>query len=82
LPAETRDALVDSIRSRPAPQRRPGGNFYLNKVAWLGPAFIRLVLEAVDEQAVTLSNAAGLLGVKVSQFDTLRTTVETRAAMG
>ncbi len=82
LPAETRDALVDSIRSRPAPQRRPGGNFYLNKVAWLGPAFIRLVLEAVDEQAVTLSNAAGLLGVKVSQFDTLRTTVETHAAMG
>lgn len=82
LPSAAGQDLVESIRSRPAPERSPGGNFYLNKVSWLGPAFIRLVLEAVDEQALTLSNAAGLLGVKVSQFDRLRTTVETRTAMG
>jgi Zn-dependent peptidase ImmA (M78 family) len=82
LPGDAGNHLVDEIKGRPAPAHDPGGNFYLNKVAWLGPTFIRLVLEAVDEQAVTLSNAAGLLGAKVSQFDRLRQTVDSRAGSG
>jgi Zn-dependent peptidase ImmA (M78 family) len=73
------DALVEDVRSRKAPPRSRGGNFYRNKVTWLGPSFIRLVLEAVDEQALTLSSASGLLGAKVGQFDKLRQTLDDRA---
>ena len=46
----------------------------------LGPGFIRLVLGAAEANAVPLSNAAGLLGVKVNNFGRLRETIESRAA--
>jgi Zn-dependent peptidase ImmA (M78 family) len=74
------DDVVAELRER-ARQREPsegGGNYYLTTVARLGPAFIRLVLTAVDGQTVTYPAAAGLLGVKVNNFDRLRATAADR----
>jgi Zn-dependent peptidase ImmA (M78 family) len=67
---------------RIARERSPGGNYYRNKITWLGPAFVRLVLEAADGQALTLSNAAGLLEAKVNHFHRLRETLDRRAEFG
>jgi Zn-dependent peptidase ImmA (M78 family) len=82
LPRAEADALIARIRLREPAERKPGGNYYRNKVTWLGPAFIRLVLDAADGQALTLSNAAGLLEAKVNQFPTLRARVDERAEFG
>lgn len=76
------DVVIDMIRARPARVRSSGGNFYRNKITWLGPRFVRLVLEAADSQAVTLSGAAGLLEAKVNQFQRLRETLDQRAEFG
>lgn len=82
LPEGQVTGLIGLVRSRQSKPRRPGGNYYRNKITWLGPAFIRLVMNAVDDQAVTLSNAAGLLEAKVDHFPGLRQTVDDRAQFG
>jgi Zn-dependent peptidase ImmA (M78 family) len=82
LKRDEADEAIELIKARPHRQRSKGGDYYRNKVTWLGPSFVRLVLEAVDAQAVTLSNAAGLLGAKVNQFQRLRETVDQRAEFG
>lgn len=56
-----------------------GGNYYRNQLGRLGPAFIRLVLAGLDSQALTYPAASSLLGVKVNNFDKLRTYTEERA---
>ena len=74
------DEVVEALRER-ARTREPGeggGNYYSTTVARLGPAFIRLVMSAVDSQAVTYPAAAGVLGVKVNNFERLRETVADR----
>lgn len=82
LPEDAAEALIAAIRARPPRERSGGGNFYRNIVTWLGPSFVRLVLEGADSQAVTLSSAAGLLGTKVNQFQRLRETLDQRAEFG
>jgi hypothetical protein len=42
---------------------------------------VRLVFSALDSQALTYPAAAGLLGVKVNHFDTLREYVQRRAEL-
>ncbi len=70
--------VINQIRARGGPRRGSGGNYYRTKITRLGPAFIRLVFDALDGQALTLSNAAGLLDTKVNHFEKLRHTVATR----
>jgi Zn-dependent peptidase ImmA (M78 family) len=70
---EANEAL-DEIRRR----RRPaddggGGNYYSTQIGRMGPAFIRLVFTALENQALTYPGASGLLGVKVNNFSKLRT---------
>lgn len=72
-------AVLREISRRPD-KKEAGGSYYLNKITWLGPSYIRLVLDAVDEQALTLSNAAGLLGARVSHFRKLRELADERSA--
>lgn len=75
------DGVVEAIHER-ARRREPGegggGNYYSTMVGRLGPAFIQLVFSAVDSQAVTYPAAAGLLGVKVNNFEKLRERVAER----
>jgi Zn-dependent peptidase ImmA (M78 family) len=74
------DAVIDQIQERTQP-REPGeggGNYYLTTVARLGPAFIQLVMAAVDRQVVTYPAASGLLGAKVNNFQKLRETAAER----
>ncbi len=63
--------IITAIDARGVRPRGSGGNYYRNQITWLGPAFTRLVLDAAEGQALTLSNAAGLLKAKVHQFDRL-----------
>jgi Zn-dependent peptidase ImmA (M78 family)/DNA-binding XRE family transcriptional regulator len=79
MPRDEIEAVIAAIRRRPPRGKGGGGNYYRTKITRLGPGFIRLVFNAVDGQALTLSNAAGLLEAKVNNFDTLRRTLETRA---
>jgi Zn-dependent peptidase ImmA (M78 family) len=60
---------------------RKGGNYYRTMVARLGPAYVQLVFQALDSQAVTYPAAAGLLGVKVNNFEKLRQTTLDRAGV-
>jgi Zn-dependent peptidase ImmA (M78 family) len=71
--------VIERIRDRPARTRGKGGDYYRTMTTRLGPAFIRLVLGAAEANVVPLSNAAGLLGVKVNNFGRLRQVVESRA---
>jgi Zn-dependent peptidase ImmA (M78 family) len=57
-----------------------GGNYYWNRIAQLGPSFVRLVLTALDSQALTYPRASGLLGVKLNNFGTLRDYMTRRTA--
>ena len=82
MPQWKADSVIETITGRPPRQRSSGGDYYRNKVTWLGPSFVRLVLDAVDGQVVTLSSAAGLLGAKVNHFQRLRETVDSRAEFG
>jgi Zn-dependent peptidase ImmA (M78 family)/transcriptional regulator with XRE-family HTH domain len=72
--------VIDRIRSRPPRARGTGGggDYYRTMTTRLGPGFIRLVLGAAEVNALPLSNAAGLLGVKVNNFGRLRQTIESR----
>lgn len=79
------DSVLDRIRLRSAAAPRSeggGGNYYLTKVARLGPSFVQLVFSALDNQALSYPAAAGLLGVKVNHFDKLRERVVERAGGG
>jgi Zn-dependent peptidase ImmA (M78 family) len=84
LPQNDADEILTFLRSEAdriaaeVGERESKGNYYRNKIAWLGPGFIRLVFDAVDGQAVTLSNAAGLLEAKVDHFAELRTKLDER----
>jgi Zn-dependent peptidase ImmA (M78 family) len=56
-----------------------GGDYYLSQVGRLGPSFIRLVLSALDGQALTYPAASGLLGVKANNLEKLRGYVNRRS---
>jgi Zn-dependent peptidase ImmA (M78 family) len=58
-----------------------GGNYYRTMVARLGPSYVQLVFQALDMQAVTFPGAAGLLGVKVNNFEKLRQTTFERVGI-
>lgn len=81
------DAVIEEIQERHRRQDEEapeggGGNYYLTTVTRLGPAFIQLVFSALDNQAVSYPAAAGLLGVKVNNFDRLRERAKTRGGSG
>ena len=65
------------------PKSKPGGgDYYRNELARLSPSFTRLVFSALEVQAVTYSGASSLLGgVKVGNFEKMRTYLERRAEM-
>jgi Zn-dependent peptidase ImmA (M78 family) len=74
------DAAIEAIRERALDRARGegGGDYYRTTVTRLGPAFIRLVMGAVDGQLVTYPAASGILGVKVNNFQKLRATIAER----
>jgi Zn-dependent peptidase ImmA (M78 family) len=81
IPEAQAHAFTEAVRSRHKSVRSGGGEYYRNKVTWLGPGFINLVLDAVANQAVSLSNAAGLLEAKVDHFPGLRQRIEDRTQL-
>jgi Zn-dependent peptidase ImmA (M78 family) len=81
LPRETSNAVIERIRERGARSQAGGGNYYWTQLGRLGPAFTRLVFDALDGQSLTYPAAAGLLGVKVNNFDTLREYVQRRSEL-
>jgi len=68
------NGLIAEIRTRgPRARGQDGGNYYLTQIGRLSPAYARLVLTALDSQAVTAPAASSLLdGLKVSNFGKLR----------
>lgn len=78
------DAVINAIRIRGAAREQEagggGGDYYRTTVGRLGPSYIQLVFSALDTQALTYPAAAGLLGVKVNNFDSLRDLLSARAA--
>jgi Zn-dependent peptidase ImmA (M78 family)/transcriptional regulator with XRE-family HTH domain len=77
------DAVIEEIQERYRQQDEEapgggGGNYYLTTVTRLGPSFIQLVFSALDSQALSYPAAAGLLGVKVNNFDELRERAQAR----
>lgn len=84
-PREEIDAVIQEIQERYRRQDEEapeggGGNYYLTTVTRLGPAFIQLVFTALDNQALSYPAAAGLLGVKVNNFEGLRERAQARLA--
>jgi Zn-dependent peptidase ImmA (M78 family) len=81
-PRDEIDAVIEVIRDRSRRREEDapsgGGNYYLTTVTRLGPSFIQLVFSALDSQAVSYPGAAGLLGVKVNNFEKLRGSAESR----
>jgi Zn-dependent peptidase ImmA (M78 family) len=77
------DSVIEEIqvRWRQQPAAAKGGNYYRTMVTRLGPTFVQLVFAALDNQAVTYPAAAGLLGVKVNNFEKLRRTTLDRAGI-
>ncbi len=76
------DEVLEAIAERAASRREGeggGGNYYSTMVGRLGPAFIELVLSALDRQALSYPAASGLLGVKVNNFAKLRDRTSERA---
>lgn len=74
------DGVIEEIRSRDPRSRGSGGDYYWTQIGRVGPAFVRLVFNALDSQAVTYPAASSLLdGVKVSNFDKLRDYIDRRA---
>ncbi len=78
LPRDELREVIREIKLRPPRQRGDGGDYYKNEIARLGPSFIRLVLTALEGQALTYSSASTLLNVKVNRFDRLRGYVDRR----
>lgn len=55
-------------------QKSTGGSYYRNQIANFGGSYIGLVFHALDRRVLTYSSASALLdGVKVKNFDKLRT---------
>jgi Zn-dependent peptidase ImmA (M78 family)/transcriptional regulator with XRE-family HTH domain len=82
-PRDDLDNVIDAIRRRSAEHEEGqggGGDYYRTTVGRLGPSYIQLVLSALDSQVLTYPGAAGLLGVKVNNFENLRDRVRARAA--
>jgi Zn-dependent peptidase ImmA (M78 family)/transcriptional regulator with XRE-family HTH domain len=84
VPREDIDAAIEAIkeRSRQREEEAPeggGGNYYLTTITRLGPSFIQLVFSALDSQVLSYPAAAGLLGVKVNNFENLRDRAQGRA---
>lgn len=83
MPRDIVDGVIEEIRSRPPRSRGPGGDYYWTQIGRLGPSYIRLVLTALDSQAVTYPVASTLLdGVKVNNFEKLRDYVVRRTELG
>ncbi len=81
LSADDTNAVIDRIKARGSAAVTSGGNYYWTQLGRLGSSFVRLVFSALDSQALTYPAAAGLLGVKVNHFDTLREYVQRRAEL-
>jgi Zn-dependent peptidase ImmA (M78 family) len=78
LPQNVADEVIARIRDRPPRGQGSGGNYYRTQIARLGPAFIRLVLTALDSQTVTYPAASRLLETKANNLGTLRDYLEQR----
>jgi Zn-dependent peptidase ImmA (M78 family) len=76
------NAAVAYIRRRgagAASTESRGGDYYRNRIARLGPGYIRLVFDALDSGAVTHPTASRLLdGVRVNHLERLRETLARR----
>lgn len=71
--------VLEEIRRRHHPRGDGGGgNYYTTQIGRVGPSFIRLVFSALENQALTYPMAAGLLDVKVNNFQKLRTFLDRR----
>jgi Zn-dependent peptidase ImmA (M78 family)/transcriptional regulator with XRE-family HTH domain len=68
------ERLIAEIRRQPhVSERSGGGDYYRNTIGQFGPAFLRLVFSALDNQALTFPTASTLLeNVKVNNFEALR----------
>ena len=66
-------AVVASYRQLVRAYPTGGGDYYYRTISRLGPGYIRLVFEALDNQVVTYPTASTLLdNVRVNNFDQLR----------
>jgi Zn-dependent peptidase ImmA (M78 family) len=81
IPRSEAQKVIESIGQRTNRTGPGGGNYYRNMLGHLGPAFVRLVFSALDNQALTYPVASGLLEVKVNNFDTLRQYTDRRAEL-
>jgi Zn-dependent peptidase ImmA (M78 family) len=74
------DEVIEAIRDRVPQERGAGGDYYWTQISRMGPTYIRLVLTALDGQAITYPAASSLLdGLKVSNLDKLRGYLARRA---
>lgn len=83
LPRREAGEVIGAIKGRRIDTRSVGGggDYYRRTIARFGPTFIRLVLSALDSQAVTYPTASTLLdNVRVNNFERLRDTVARREA--
>jgi len=82
LQSRDADAVIARIRDRGGRSRESGGDYYWSQIGRLGPSFTRLVLTALDDQALTYPAASGLLNVKVNNFAKLREYIQRRSELG
>lgn len=77
------NALIAQIKARPSGKSGGGGgDYYRNKIAWLGPSYIGLVFDALEGQAVTYPAASRLLGgAKVDNLPRLQQAVHERISV-
>ena len=76
VPRREGEAIIAEIRRRGEDQeerRSGGGDYYVRKIAGLGPGYITLVFAALDAGALTYPTVSALLGgVKANHLDELR----------
>ena len=63
-------SLQRDLASRRA-KERSGGDYYRNMVGRLGRSYVRIILDAYQQRAITGPQASASLGVKVDKFETL-----------
>ncbi|MCY4086705.1 MAG: XRE family transcriptional regulator [Actinomycetia bacterium] len=69
-------------RKQKQTEKSQGGDPNRNTVARLGPGFISLIFDALDQDMVSDSTASRLLEAKIDRFEGIRGAIEERAALG
>jgi Zn-dependent peptidase ImmA (M78 family) len=81
----TQDELDEvrlALSRRPVPPQSSGGDHYVSAIARRGPAFVRMVLAALDNGVVSYPHASTLLDVRASNLHKLRDRIDRRTATG